>query len=506
MSLIPDPGSERGRLEALRRYQIFELDRFFDLSLDLLCIAGVDGYFKRLNPAFETLLGYKRDELLRRPFFDFVHPEDREATIAELVNVRRGKKAIRFANRYLCKDGSVKWLSWTASPATSEGLIYATAHDITRAKESEEALRLSEARTRSIIDNLLGGLVTTDHAARIESVNPAAERMFGYPAASLIGQSIGILFAEAFVSDRLRREALGHVTEWRAFRSNGESFVCELSVCEFDGGDRARHFAAHMLDISEREEVERLKRDFVATVSHELRTPLTSIHGSLGLLASGVMGELNDEAARVVSVAERNSIRLVSLINEILEFEKLDEGKPALDLRPVAMQLVFDRSIETVAAFAAQEGVPIDVQPCASIVTGDEKRLAQVLVNLLSNAVKYSSRGGAVTVSAARADGFVEIRVRDRGAGIPAQAQKRIFQRFHRIDSGDGHKKAGTGLGLAISRAIVQQHGGEIGVESEPGEGSTFWFRVPVVLPAGLPAVLPVILPVVDGTAAENPA
>lgn len=334
MSLMSEPGNERGRLEALRRYQIFELDRFFDLSLDLLCIAGTDGYFKRLNPAFEALLGYRRDELLQRPFFDFVHGDDREATIAELANARRGVKTVRFANRYLCKDGSVKWLDWTASPATADGLIYATAHDITDAREAEEALRRSEARTRSIIDNLLGGLVTTDHAGRIESVNPAAERMFGCPAEALVGRSIGILFGEAFDSDRPRCDALGRVSVGHALRSNGQSFVCELSVFEFDAGNGERHFAAHMLDISEREEVERLKRDFVATVSHELRTPLTSIHGSLGLLASGVMGELNDEVAHVVRVAERNSVRLVSLVNSILELDKLDERKPVLDLRP----------------------------------------------------------------------------------------------------------------------------------------------------------------------------
>ena len=198
-----------------------ELDRFFELSVDLLCIAGVDGRFKRINAAFETVLGYSRDELLSRPFFDFVHPDDREATVAELVNLRRGGTTIHFENRYLCKDGSVRWLAWSASPATSDGLIYAIARDITRTKEAEEALRRSEA----------------------------------------------------------------------------------------------------------------MRKEFVATVSHELRTPLTSIHGSLGLLASGVMGELTGEAARVVNVAERNSVRLVGVINDILEHEKVDDGQAGRVLR-----------------------------------------------------------------------------------------------------------------------------------------------------------------------------
>ncbi|HKR63329.1 MAG TPA: PAS domain S-box protein [Thermoanaerobaculia bacterium] len=457
-----------------------ELDRFFDLSLDLLCIAGIDGRFRRVNPAFETLLGYTREELVSRPFFDFVYPEDREVTLAELVNLRRGAKTIAFENRYMCKDGSVKWLAWTASPATPDGRIYAAARDITRAKEAEDALRRSEARTRSIIDNLLGGLVTADADGKIESMNRAAERMFGSTSPSLIGAQIAVLFGDAFDDARRRGEIIGRVTEWNAVRANGETFVCELSVFEFDAGDRTRHFAAHVLDVSEREEVERMKKDFVATVSHELRTPLTSIHGSLGLLAAGVMGELNAEAAKVVSVAERNSVRLVTLINDLLEFEKLDEGKATFDVRTVPLQPILDDSIASVAAIAAEAGVTLEIESLDALVSGDAARLTQALVNLLSNAVKFSHAGGVVTVSTRVVDAFVEIRVRDRGVGIPQHAQKKLFQRFQQIDSGDARSKSGTGLGLAICRAIIEQHGGSVGVESTEGEGSTFWFRVPM--------------------------
>jgi PAS domain S-box-containing protein len=187
-----------------------DLAPFFELSLELLCIAGVDGRFRRINPAFETLLGFSGDELRSRPFFEFMLPEDREPAMAELDSLRRGNSTIQFENRVVCKDGSIRCLAWTAAPATAEGLIYAAARDITAAKAAEEALRRSE----------------------------------------------------------------------------------------------------------------QMMRDFVMTVSHELRTPMTSMRGSLGLLASGIMGELNDEAARAVSVAERNSVRLASVIDDILELEK----------------------------------------------------------------------------------------------------------------------------------------------------------------------------------------
>lgn len=460
-----------------------ELDQFFDLSLDLLCIAGFDGHFKRLNPAFENVLGYTLGELRQRPFLELVHPDDREPTIAEIANLRRGLKTVHFENRYVCKDGVSKWIAWTAAPLPGDGLIYAAGRDITSLKVSAEELRRSEARTRSIIDHALGGLITSDEHGIIQSVNPAAQRIFGYTAAQLIGKCVSVLIDGHYASDEdclrdVRKRALGRITEWRGLRRNGESFPCELSLFEFSAGDNHRHFAANLLDVSQRQEVERMKQDFVSTVSHELRTPLTSIRGSLGLLASGVMGELSDEARQMVSVAERNSVRLIALINDILDFEKLESGKMEMDIRPMPLMRMLERSIETISAHAMQEDVSIELRCPNALVLGDETRLAQVTLNLLSNAVKYSRRGGIVTVSASARDGAVEIRVQDRGRGIAPEMQHRLFQRFQQIDSSDARTKPGTGLGLAICRAIIEQHGGSIGVESREGEGSTFWFRV----------------------------
>jgi len=226
------------------------------------------------------------------------------------------------------------------------------------------------------------------------------------------------------------------------------------------------------------DEVEQMKRDFVASVSHELRTPLTSIRGSLGLLASGVVGELNEEATRVVGVAERNSIRLMGLINDILDFEKLDNGRVELDIRPVALRPILEKAVDMIRSVAARDRIRIEVQATDARVLGDDARLAQVVVNLLSNAVKYSHRGGVVTLSVRWGSTWTEVRVKDRGGGIPAEAQRKLFQRFSQIDASDSRPKPGTGLGLAICTAIVEQHGGEIGVESALGEGSTFWFRI----------------------------
>jgi signal transduction histidine kinase len=226
------------------------------------------------------------------------------------------------------------------------------------------------------------------------------------------------------------------------------------------------------------DEVEQMKKDFVASVSHELRTPLTSIRGSLGLLASGVVGELNEEATRVVGVAERNSIRLMTLINDILDFEKLDNGKVQMNIRPIALRRVLEQAVDAVRSIAAQDRIRIEVNASDVTVMGDEARLAQVIVNLLTNAVKFSHRGGVVAVTVQAGSWWIEVRVRDRGVGISAEEQKKLFQHFSQIDASDSRAKPGTGLGLAICTAIIEQHGGEIGVESVVGEGSTFWFRV----------------------------
>ena len=230
---------------------------------------------------------------------------------------------------------------------------------------------------------------------------------------------------------------------------------------------------------AERLAVERMKRDFISTVSHELRTPLTSIRGALGLLASGVMGPLPQDAVPMVAVAERNSVRLIALIDDILDFDRLESGKMKMHMRPAPLLRILERSIESISALAVQDGVNVELHCNGAVVLGDEERLTQVAVNLLSNAVKYSNHGDTVVVSASIEGSSAEVRVADRGRGIPAELQKKLFRRFERADSSDARSKPGTGLGLAICKAIVEQHGGTIGFASREGMGSTFWFRVP---------------------------
>jgi CheY-like chemotaxis protein len=181
----------------------------------------------------------------------------------------------------------------------------------------------------------------------------------------------------------------------------------------------------------------------------------------------------------MVTIAERNCVRLIGLVNDILDLERLEQGRLQMEIGEVALADVLARTREAVQAFAAERQVAVETDPTTVTVQGDSGRLVQVLVNLVSNAVKFSPAGSAVRVTVRENEGRVRVEVIDRGRGIPASHRAAIFERFRQVESSDARDKGGTGLGLAICKAIVEQHGGEIGVESEVGQGSTFWFEIP---------------------------
>jgi PAS domain S-box-containing protein len=346
-----------------------------------------------------------------------------------------------------------------------------------------------EEQTRHLVEHMLEGLIVVNAETVIESVNPAAARMFGYEPAELVGQPLALLVplsapgdVKAYLRDG-RRQAMGRLTVWEGRRKSGEVFAFELLLFAYETAD-GRRFAGHVRDLSERRRLERMKEEFVATVSHELRTPLTSIRGSLGLLASGSMGELPPDARELAVIAERNVVRLMGLVNDIVDLERLEHRRLDLQPGPVDAATLVSQALDAVRGMAFQHGVPMHADVPSLIVHGDDRRLVQVLVNFLSNAVKFSPSGGEVRVSCVAVGSQVELQVTDGGRGIPAAFQQAIFERFQQVEASDSRSKGGSGLGLAIARGIIEQHGGTIGVRSEPGAGSTFWFRVPAA--AGL--------------------
>jgi PAS domain S-box-containing protein len=236
-------------------------------------------------------------------------------------------------------------------------------------------------------------------------------------------------------------------------------------------------------DITVRQEIDRLKSEFITTVSHELRTPLTSIRGSLGLLAGGAAGEISHAAMKMVDIAYKNSERLTRLVNDILDIERIEGGKLAFHMTSLDLTQLVQQVLEANSGYGEQFGVTfaLTAKVAGARVQGDADRLTQVLTNLLSNAAKFSPVGGTVEVAVTRQDRQLCVSVSDHGPGVPAAFRARIFGKFAQADGSTSRQNGGAGLGLSIAKAIIERHGGRIDYISEPGQGATFF----VDLPAG---------------------
>ena len=535
-TLTADAGAEVRREEALLKTGA--LQNAILNSANFSSIATDDkGVIQLFNVGAERMLGYAAADVLNRITpADISDPQELIAR-ADTLSVELGTtispgfdalvfKASRgiediYELTYIRKDGSrfPAIVSVTALRNDQGGIIgyllIGTDNTARKRVEAEQQkldqrLRDQHFYTRSLIESNIDALMTTDAAGIITDVNRQMEALTGCTRDELIGAPFKNYFtdperAAAGIKLVLREKKVTNY-ELTARARDGKMTVVSYNATTFYDRDRTLQgvFAAAR-DITERkhieqmlqeknlelecaksvaeqtverlEEVEQLKKGFLSTVSHELRTPLTSIRGSLGLLASGAAGPLSDHVVEVVALAERNAIRLMALIEDILDLERLETGKIELHITDVPIAAILRRAMESLAAFGAH-GVTVEAPTVSSSIHGDADRIVQVLVNLLSNAVKFSAPGGVVTI-AVTADGkWTEFRVIDHGRGVPAVHRRAIFERFRQVDPSDAREKGGAGLGLAICKSIVEQHGGSIGVESEEGAGSAFWFRL----------------------------
>ncbi|MET0404888.1 MAG: ATP-binding protein [Cystobacter sp.] len=351
------------------RTALAQQERFFELSVDMLCIATLEGRFQRLSRAWPRTLGYSEQVLVATPLLALVHEEDRAATSAWLSRGAEGDLPPAFEHRCRRQDGEWRWLQWNATVNPEEGILYGVARDVTEQKRLE----------------------------------------------------------------------------------------------------------------AERHQVERMKSEFVSTVSHELRTPLTSIRGSLGLLEGGILGELPAQAQDMVRIARTNSERLIRLINDILDLEKMESGKLDFHLEPLELASLLTQSLEAHHGYAEQCGALLErvVEAPGARALVDADRFLQVLANLLSNALKVSPPGERVTLRLERVDGRLRVSVEDRGPGIPESFRARIFEKFAQADGSDSRRKGGTGLGLSIARSLVQRMGGTLDFTTRAGAGTTFRVELP---------------------------
>jgi PAS domain S-box-containing protein len=363
---------------------------------------------------------------------------------------------------------------------------------IRRHLRSRQSL-IDELEDRSIrlgagFESTLTAVIVFNPSGTIERMNRAAEQLFGYDREELVRRDASVLMdlapGEGLFLDRVgvgKEAGQGVVRELEAHRKDGQTVPVEVLLAPMPLRDGV-HVTASVRDLRERKEAERLKDEFVSTVSHELRTPLTSIAGSLSLMDAGVAGPLPEKAARLTHIAKTSCERLVRLINDLLDMQKIAAGKIQLQDAPIDLRDVIRAAEETISGMASERRVPVNVVAPAEpvMVRGDADRLVQVLVNLLSNAMKFSPEGERVDLTLVAADGRATIHVRDRGPGVPESFQGSLFRRFAQADGSAGRAVGGSGLGLAISREIVERHRGVIKLAETSDKGAVFAVELPL--------------------------
>jgi PAS domain S-box-containing protein len=433
----------------------------------------------------------------------FLNPDGREIPVSQLLIAHKSP------------DGRVK-------------LISTVARDITQQKKIAATLLESERRWRSLLENVRLVVVGLNHKGKVEYVNPCFLELVGYTKEEVIGQD----WVETFLPSHQRHSGQNNfigLLEQEFFYSHTQNVVLTRS-----GEERVIAWNNTLLqdlqgyvvgtlsigeDITERQVIERMKDEFISVVSHELRTPLTSIHGALNLLSSGLVNTQSEKGRRVIEIAAESAERLVRLVNDILELERLESGKISLSKQHCNAADLMRQATEMIQVMANRAGITLSIASHPIQLEADPDRIIQVLTNLLGNAIKFSSQGSTVWLTielqeasesgcpvqhlahSQRENGSILpspslalsppqpsspakpkqilFQVKDQGRGIPADKLESIFERFHQVDASDSRKKGGTGLGLAICRSIVQQHGGRIWVESTLGEGSSFYFTLP---------------------------
>jgi PAS domain S-box-containing protein len=459
---------------------------------DLMCVISGDGRIVRLEGDWRDVLGWERAELVGRELGDYVHPDDREATVRELSGLARIESGWRtFRNRIRSRNGSWSWLSWSAI-AQADGRVACSVREANERVAIEQVLDLRGEMIANMGEGVC--LVTTDNQ-RIVFANPSLERMLGYRAGELIGRRAGEVMqppdltteeeAEREVATRQLQETGQCTYEGRRVRRDGTTIWSRTTTTTFEHPRYGSVWVAVMQDATEErraqeasDELERAKSEFLGSVSHELRTPLTSILGYAALLREDTEGVV--DAGDHIEVIERNAGRQLRLVEDLLSIARIQAGEFEVHRRPLDLAELVRLGVEAMRPAAKKAGLRLELD-CAgpARVLGDADRLDQVLANLLANAIKFTPAGGRVEVRLATTPEQATLTVSDDGPGIEPQERARLFDRLFRGEDVKRLQVSGAGLGLSIARSIVEAHDGTIEVRSEPGGGATFEIALP---------------------------
>lgn len=464
--------------------QYTELNRFFTVALDLLCIADTDGHFVKVNKAWENLLGYSAEELEGRLFLDLVHPDDYQATLDATHSLKDGDQIHNFTNRYRTRDGDYRTIEWRSNPHGER--IYAAAHDITERQQMEDALRESEARYKLLSDLTFEGIALHDRGI-VYDMNPALGRMFGYERDELIGrQAIDLLFtpqSQATISENIGKQHAAPY-EVTGIRKDGSHFPVMIEARQMTTNLRV----TSLRDITEQKEAEkrnleltlekerrRILTTFIQDAAHEFRTPLSTISTSAYLMVRADAAERRDLKAQQINAQVQQITKLVDMLLLMVTLE----SNGSLANRLVDMDSVIRNAVE-IAASICPDGckhLRLDIPPDLPPVMGDAGHLVEAFRQILDNACRYTPPDGLIEITAGSDDNTLCITVQDSGPGIPPDQLPKIFETFWRQNV--AHTTPGFGLGLSIARNIIERHNGRIEVESEEGSGTTFRVMLP---------------------------
>jgi PAS domain S-box-containing protein len=490
--------TERKRLERDAR----QCAAIVNSSDDAIVSKSLDGTIVSWNPGAERLFGYTAAEVVGRSI-RLIIPADRQSEEDYVLDrVRKGEMLEHFETVRVRKDGTMVPISLTVSPIRSGSGEIVGASKIARDLSRSQQLQRDASRLVAIVDSSDDAIVGKDLDGIVTSWNPAAEEMFGFSAAEMVGRSIRRLVPddrqqeEDEVLARIRRgERVEHYETIRR-RKDGSLIPVSLTVSPIRSLDGTVVGASKIArDITDRKRAEderqrllklardasSLKDEFLATLSHELRTPLNAIVGYVRMMQSGLV--TGEKQTRALEIVGRNVTSLVQIVEDVLDVSRIVSGKLRLEMQAVELPAVVQAAVATVRPAADAKGVEFEtiIDPFVETVSGDPERLQQIFWNLFSNAVKFTDRGGRVEVRIDRGNAQVVVTVRDTGVGIPSEFLPYVFDRFRQADAGITRSHGGLGLGLAITRHLVELQGGRIFAASEGlGKGATFRIELPV--------------------------
>ncbi len=472
--------------------QVNENLSIIESAIANIAVLDGNGIILSVNQAISQLLGRPRDEIIGRSVTLFI-----EGALDEHLADAKVGSTIRKAVSIRNNDGHVVVLelevnSWTTDTGELRHTILL--HDITQMHLTMEQLSRTQQRLDVALSGANIGIFELDGEMAVAEASPTWAAVMGFSpeaAAFSVKEWSDRVHPDdlPMVQARFRACAEGHsersISEYRVRNADGawHWMRTEAVAIDRDSGHATARIVGVTMDITEIKKIDEAKKNFVATVSHELRTPLTSIKGSIQLLLGTMQRDLPEKAQHLILIANRNCDRLVYLVNDLLDLEKLASGKTEFHIQIAEARTLVQRSISESQPYAEKFGVHFQFSPpdAALHVAVDAGRFQQIMANLLSNAAKFSSQGATIQISIIQQRKRVRVSVTNTGAGVPVAFQNRIFRPFSQADSSAARRNEGSGLGLNISKQIVERMGGEIGFVSEPGKMTTFWFTLPLV-------------------------